>query len=403
MSPVEWIGRIGGCVVICAEGYFTERFLNICMCRKIFLWNVRHDGENRIYATVGISDFARLRPIARKTRTKVRIFKRCGLPFVLHKYRRRKLAIVGAVLFAVVVRYLSSHVTGIDIVGNERIETAVIAEALAETGVYKGTALRGIDYREVKNLMMNKLDDIAWIGINTKGSRVLVEIRERLDTKVEIGADIPCNLVASKDGIIRRLEVRDGQTVVKIGDMAEKGDLLVSGAVDSASSGIRYIHSFGEVYAETVYKETREYASEYTEKKPTGELTKRYSIEAAGKSLKLYLKDEPPYSEYDRRLEQTEYKTARLPLPSVIVKCETYSELRAEKRKRSTEEAVELGKKELDGELRKKIPETAEIKEKNITYRLTEDGGTAVTAEYICEENIAVRAVIERDTKGAEH
>ena len=38
------IGYLRGYVVICADGLFCERFLNICSNRGIFLWNVRRLG-----------------------------------------------------------------------------------------------------------------------------------------------------------------------------------------------------------------------------------------------------------------------------------------------------------------------------------------------------------------------
>ena len=396
MSLVSLAGKIKGHVVICADGFFTERFLNICMHRKIFLWDVRRCGENRIQASVNISDFARLRRIARKTRTRVRIVKRCGLPFYLYRYRNRKPIVLGIVLFAAVMWYFSSHVVGIDISGNERIAAGEVMRSLAESGVYPGAAIRKIDHHEVQNLMMTKLDDAAWVGINIKGSRVYVEIKERLDTKREVGRDIPCNLVASNDGIIEKTEIREGQSMVKVGDMVEKGDLLVSGAVDSVTSGIRYAHSFGEVYAKTAYRETREYSLEYTEKIFTGDETKRYRVEVMGKSLNLFLNGKQPYEYSEKTDAKTEYRIPGIPAPSVFVGCETYRAFRPEKKKRNIDEAVALGKKELCRELDKKIPKTAEVTDKNITYRLSAGGKVAVSAEYICIENIALQTPIDK-------
>ena len=115
-----------GYVVICVEGHFCERFLNICMRRGIYLGNVRRMGEERICAEISIAAFREIRSIARKTRTHVTIASRCGLPFLLHRYRKRRFALVGIALFFVVLWYLSSHIMGIEIMGNERIPTTDI-------------------------------------------------------------------------------------------------------------------------------------------------------------------------------------------------------------------------------------------------------------------------------------
>ena len=59
-------------------------------------------------------------------------------------------------------------------------------------------------------------DEIAWLGVNVRGSRVYVEITERIDTEsVPHLTEEKCNLVASKDGVIEKLEVGQGQTMVK--------------------------------------------------------------------------------------------------------------------------------------------------------------------------------------------
>ena len=121
MAVLDIAGKIKGHVGISAEGYFTERFLNICMRRGIFLWNVKRMGETRLLACIGIQDFKNIRPIALKTRTRIKIVRRCGVPFFLHRYRHRKAAVIGLALFFAVLWYFSAHVTGIEITGNEII------------------------------------------------------------------------------------------------------------------------------------------------------------------------------------------------------------------------------------------------------------------------------------------
>ena len=162
------------------------------------------------------------------------------------------------------------------------------------------------------------------------------------------------------------------------------------------TSGIRYAHSFGEVYAKTAYCETREYSLEYTEKIFTGDETKRYRVEVMGKSLNLFLNGKQPYEYSEKTDAKTEYRIPGVPAPSVFVGCETYRAFRPEKKKRSIDETVAFGKKELCRELDKKIPKTAEVTDKNITYRLSEGGKVAVSAEYICIENIALQTPIDK-------
>ena len=67
---------------------------------------------------ISIPGFRKLKPIIRKTGTKVSIVERFGLPFFLHKYRKRKMFFAGALLFAALIFLMSRYIWNIDIKGN---------------------------------------------------------------------------------------------------------------------------------------------------------------------------------------------------------------------------------------------------------------------------------------------
>ena len=395
MSAINLIGRLRGYVVIQADGYFTERFLNICMRRGILLWDVKRMGETRLYACISIAGFLRLRQIASKTKTHVKIVKRCGLPFFLHRYRKRKPVLAGILLFALIIFYMSSHVMGIDISGAERIPQNAIMEGLREFGLYPGAKLSRLSPQLIQNQMMTKLDDIAWIGINIKGSHVYIEVKERLGVKRELNKNEPCNLIAANSGIIRLLEVKEGQTVVAVNTMVEKGDLLVSGILDSSKEGIRYVHSFGNIYADTIYKKSREYPIEFTEKIYTGNKKVRYSMKLLGYNFNLYLKNRAPYENFDKSCEEKKLESKFSFLPHVLWKKDTFAEYTPKKTKRSLEQIVALGKKELGEEIEKELDKSTEIKNVDVSY-LPLGNKVLVTVEYACRENIALQSPIDK-------
>ncbi len=396
MSVEKIVGYLRGYIVICVDGAFCERFLNICSNRGIFLWNIRRLGKGRICACISIGGFKEIRGIARKTRTHISIIKRQGVPFVLYRYRKRKAALAGVILFFVLLWYLTSHITGIDIIGNQRISTDEILYQLENCGVYYGADVGKIDSKQVKNQMMTKFDEIAWIGINIKGSRAYIEVKERLDTPIRIDADIPCDLVAAKSGVVRLMEVKEGQSLVKINQFVENGDLLVSGIVDSNKVGMRYVHSFGEIYAETNYKRTREYPFEYVEKIYTGNEKTRHSLSVMNKRLKLFFKDDSPFELGDRTIGTKEYKTKFSFIPSLFVETEKFTEYIEEKRTRSLEEAIALGEAELGKEIENELGEKVEIKDKKTTYVENGEMGVFVTVKYICMEDIAQQRIIDK-------
>ena len=95
-----------GYVVVHLSGYSPERFLNLCCHHKIVLWGLRSTGTE-YEMCMSIAAFRKVRPLVRKTQTKVVILERHGLPFLLWKYRRRKLFAAGA-FFCIVLLYVMS-------------------------------------------------------------------------------------------------------------------------------------------------------------------------------------------------------------------------------------------------------------------------------------------------------
>ena len=82
----KMIRLFGGYVKVRVEGYSAERFLNLCSYRQIDVWGlVSRQNSYEMYMT--LKGFRRIRPIVRKTHTKVLLIKRYGLPFFLHQNR----------------------------------------------------------------------------------------------------------------------------------------------------------------------------------------------------------------------------------------------------------------------------------------------------------------------------
>ena len=78
---------IAGYLKIQITGYSPERFLNMCSHHKIDLWNLTSCGH-AYEMNISVHDFRKLKPILRKTKTKVKVKERCGFPFFLQKYKK---------------------------------------------------------------------------------------------------------------------------------------------------------------------------------------------------------------------------------------------------------------------------------------------------------------------------
>ena len=62
-----------GYLKLSVEGYYIERFINICKNNKITIWNLKRNKEIELYLNVRISEFKKICEIAKKTKCKIKI------------------------------------------------------------------------------------------------------------------------------------------------------------------------------------------------------------------------------------------------------------------------------------------------------------------------------------------
>ena len=211
-----------GYVNISVEGYFIERFINICISKNILLWNLKRKKSSFLYTNIGIKDFKKIKQIAKTTKCRVKIESKKGLPFLLHKYKKRKIFIASLIIILLFIFGISNFIWNIEIIGNTTIPKEEIIQELNDNGLKIGILKQKVDSKEIINNIRLQRNDIAWIGINITGTNAIVEIVEA-DVKPEIVDENEyCNIVSDKDGVITKINVQNGTRPVKEGDIVNK-------------------------------------------------------------------------------------------------------------------------------------------------------------------------------------
>ena len=127
-----------GYVRIRVEGYSPERLLNLCNAHKILLWGV--ENQELIYEMyVSVKDYKRMRPLVKKTRTKIILLEKHGLPFFLHKFRKRKMFFLGILLCVTAIYVLSLFIWNIHFEGNVSQSNEELLQYLESIEVSHGT------------------------------------------------------------------------------------------------------------------------------------------------------------------------------------------------------------------------------------------------------------------------
>lgn len=268
------IRYVHGCVKIRVEGFSPERFLNLCRHHQIYIWGLAPRG-NAYEMYMSLRGFKKLRPIVRKTHTRVVLVKRIGLPFFLYRYRKRKLFFISFLLCMGLLYLYSSFIWDVHFEGNEKWTNETLLAFLETKKIFPHMPKKKVDCTQIVKDIRKQYDDIVWVSASIDGSRLRIQIKENEDTfqegrpledkqgdeqsEGEIKAQEeskPCDLVAEKDGVITSIITRAGIPKVHVGDTVSKGDILVSGRVEVVNDageiiGYQYQKSDADILADT--------------------------------------------------------------------------------------------------------------------------------------------------------
>ena len=184
-----------GTVDIIVEGFFIEKFINICNSENIILWSFVIEKGTILRAKINKADFKKIRHIAKKTNCRVVLNRKNGLPFVIKKYRKRKIFAISFLVIAFFCFSITRFVWNIEVTGNEKMSKEEIISELGNYGIAVGKLKSNFNIEEIKNEMRLNHGNISWIGIDIKGTNVIVKVVEAIEEPEIIDENTPCNIV----------------------------------------------------------------------------------------------------------------------------------------------------------------------------------------------------------------
>ncbi len=365
-------GYLKGYINIKISGFSVERFLNLALHKGIVFWDIKRDGSS-VIAKMNIKDFKKLKPFCKKTGCKIKICDKNGFPFVINRYRKRKVLVFSMILSIIVLYIFSSMVWSIHITGNERIDKESLVEYSIKSGIRIGVLKKSLDLRELEKDFMKEFEDISWIAISTQGTRINIELAETIEIPQIIDRTTPCDIVAQKDALIMNVAVKAGTPKVKARDVVRAGDILVSSKMNIGEEGIvEYTHASAEIVGKIWYKFETVQELIFQEKVYTGNLKKEYYIQTNERKINL-LKTSILYSNYDKISKVKELKIGEdFPSPLSMIE-EEYREYILEERTLTEEEAKVILEAKIDEIIEQQLKDVEEIVDKNIQYEISEN------------------------------
>lgn len=284
------VNYLRGSVMLRLESATPERVVNLCAAHAIPFWDVQWCGENSFTVRTTRAALPRLRQVTAETDCTITVLRQTGVPLLLQRLRRRYVLLGGLAAFLLLLFGGNLFIWEFRVTGNETVPAETILRELEEYGITVGSVGLRIDQEAMRNHVLLELPDLSWLVVNVKGCVAHVQVVERLRPPQIVQEDEVANVVAARSGLVTKMETLDGEAQVSVGSTVTKGQLLISGVVDSEREGLYLLHGMGNVWARTWYElsvlvpmETLQYVQ--VEKTIT-----RMWLDLGKKQIKLYAK-----------------------------------------------------------------------------------------------------------------
>ena len=372
------------------EGAAFEQFINICLRRKIDIWNVEIKADKVILCMSAKSFKKNVRSIVRKTGVKVKILRKDGVPLVLKRYRFRIPLVMYVLMGALAVTYCSSFVWNINIVGGNIEEKDAVAAFLEREQVKVGSSLHSIETKALGNKILLSVDSLKWVTISKKGTVLNIELLSKDAYREEEGIiDGPRSIVAKKDALIKKIVAESGTAVMLENNVVLKGETIISGYVypidEIYGTEPREVSAKGDVIGVVRYSANVPVETEADVYKLSGKTQTERSLKIFGKNILLSKRCD--FKQFNKIVSEDRASLdVNHILPISVVKTE-YFETECETVTFNEEEAIDYASLKAMQLLDDKIPDDANVVATGSELKVI-DGLTCYCIWAECEESV---------------
>lgn len=233
------------------KGKNPKRFLSKLLKLKINIADIKYE-KDKILLKVSYEDYKNIKQI--KTIYTIKIIKTSGNKKLLEQVIKYKIPLLTFIISVFFLLIISNFILFINIDTENKNIKKIIKENLQENNVTLYSKKKS--YTKLKeitqNIKNNNLDNIEWIEIDQKGVVLTVKVIERLSNNTNTNNNYK-DIVASKNGYIKKIYSRKGEVLKNIDDYVKKGDIIISGNIFRNDKVVDRVKANGKVYAEVWY------------------------------------------------------------------------------------------------------------------------------------------------------
>ena len=280
------ISKLQSKIALNIKGKNINRFIKKLTARKIDVLSLKYINENEINIIIYKRDYEKvlkIKSIYDVLETDVYGYLKIKKIIKLNKH-----LIIILILAYIIFITLTHMIFSIEVIHSNKDIRTLLSRELESYGIEKYAFKK--DYKTIQKIkedILNKYPDkIEWLEIEEVGTKYVVRVEER-EIVNNKESNAPRNLVAKKDGVIKKVIAESGEVVKQTDDYVNKGDVIVSGQLYVYEEEKGRVKAEGKVYAEVWYVLTIDYPFAYFEEKETGNKKENYVIKILGKEFDL--------------------------------------------------------------------------------------------------------------------
>ena len=329
------------------KGKNINRFIKKLRTNKIEILSLKYIDKNQVDIIIYKKDYETVLKI--KSIYEVTELDVFGLIKIKRKLKISRHLIIITVIAFIIFLIFTHIIFNVEVIhSNKDIRNLILSELKKENIKPFSLKKSYSEISQIKENILNKYKDkIEWLEIEENGTKYTVRVEERTIVKKD-NDNTPRNIIAKKDGVLKKVIAEKGDIVKDMNDYVKKGDLIVSGELIFNDEVKGKVKAEGKAFAEVWYVTKTEYPI-FTFKETKTKNTKNvYAIKFLNHTLEL------TFNKFKtKQIEEKEILKHNL-IPFQIVK-QKQTETKVKDEILTVEEAIYKAKQKAENNIKKNL------------------------------------------------
>lgn len=237
-------------VFLYISGTNLEKWLNVLSQKGVVIYSAKKIDSRKSVVEVGISDEKNIEKFFKLKNIKVEKKKYNGFAKIIKTIAFRPAVLVGIFVAFCMFVFASNFVWGVEVWGNEKIDACEIQQVLANNGVGIFSPINVKTNEEIGKIVMENFNDVSMVSVVKKGTKIIVNLKEKIISDELSEEDKNNALVASQGGRITSIKLIQGTLLVEVGQIVKAGDALVAPYTIDSNGNMLKIQPKAEITAD---------------------------------------------------------------------------------------------------------------------------------------------------------